>query len=396
MSAAELLRDKACIVGIGRSAYGKRGTLASEGTLRLALQAIQDACSDAGLHPKELDGFSSYSDDTAHPSQLQMALGTHRVRYAAMVWGGGGAGMGGAFVNAAMAVAMGVAEYVVVVRAISQGEQQRFGRSLTGLRGELPAPFGYALPFGLMSPAQMFALPARRHMAVYGTTPDHFAEVTINARRNAATNPDAIFRSEITVDDHHASRMIADPLRLLDICMESDGAGAVILTTPERARDLRRPPVYLRAVSMAGGYRWGEGMLSCHNMPEADYPTAGQRATAEEVYRLAGLGPDDVDVAEIYDHFTPLVLMGLEDFGFCKPGESGPFVAEGNIRREGSLPVNTHGGNLAEVYLHGVTHVLEAVRQLRGTSVNQVPGAEIALVVAGAGPTPSGSMILRK
>ena len=143
MSHDDLLRDKACIVGIGRSAYGKRGALESEGTLRLALHAIHDACRDAGIDPKEIDGFSSYSDDAAYPSMLQMALGTPRVRYAAMVWGGGGAGMGGAFVNAAMAVASGVAEYVVVVRAISQGKQ-RFGRSLAGLQGQLPAPFGYA------------------------------------------------------------------------------------------------------------------------------------------------------------------------------------------------------------------------------------------------------------
>ena len=388
------LRDRACIVGIGRSAYGKRGTLAHEGTLRLALQAVHDACDDAGIDPSEIDGFSSYSDDGTHPSMLQMALGTRRVRYAGMVWGGGGAGMGGAFANAAMAVATGVADSVVVLRSISQGEGGRFGRSLAGLRGSLPAPFGYALPFGLMSPAQMFALPTRRHMEVYGTTIDHFAEVSVNARRNGANNPDAIFRAEITVADHHASRMIADPLRLLDICMESDGAAAVILTTPERARDLRGAPVSVLGASVAGGYRWGEGMLSGHNMPEDDYPTAGQRVAAEEVYRQAGVGPDDIDVAMIYDHFTPLVLMGLEDFGFCKPGESGPFVAEGNIRREGPLPVNTHGGNLAEVYLHGMTHVLEAVRQLRGTSVNQVDGAEVALVVAGAGPTPSGALVL--
>jgi acetyl-CoA acetyltransferase len=325
-----------------------------------------------------------------------MALGTPRVRYAGMVWGGGGAGMGGAFANAAMAVATGVADYVVVLRSISQGDSGRFGRSLAGLRGSLPAPFGYALPFGLMSPAQMFALPARRHMEVYGTTVDHFAEVSVNARRNGATNPDAIFRTEVTVADHHASRMIADPLRLLDICMESDGAAAVILTTSERARDLRGTAVSVLGASVAGGYRWGEGMLSGHNMPEDDYPTAGQRAAADEVYRQAGVGPDDIDVAMIYDHFTPLVLMGLEDFGFCKPGESGPFAADGNIRREGSLPVNTHGGNLAEVYLHGMTHVLEAVRQLRGTSVNQVESAEVALVVAGAGPTPSGAVVLAK
>ncbi len=389
------LRDRACIVGIGRSAYGKRGTLVHEGTLRLALQAVHDACDDAGIDVKDLDGFSSYSDDAAAPSVLQMALGTPRVRYAGMVWGGGGAGMGGAFANATMAVATGVAEHVVVLRAISQGEL-RFGRSLAGLQGRLPAPFGYALPFGLMSPAQMFALPARRHMEVYGTTVDHFAEVSVNARRNAANNPDAIFRTEITVADHHESRMISDPLRLLDCCMESDGAAAIVLTTPERARDLRQPAVFVMAASMAGGYKWGEGVLSGHNMPEADYPTAGQQAAAEEICRLAGAGPADVDVAMIYDHFTPMVLMGLEDFGFCARGESGPFVADGSIRREGSLPVNTSGGNLAEVYLHGVTHVLEAVRQLRGTSVNQVTGTEVALVVAGAGPTPTGAILLRR
>src|SRR5947208_16824266 len=155
------LRDRACVVGIGRSTYGRRGELAGEGTLRLALQAIRAACDDAAIDPKAIDGFSSYSDDAAAPSTLSMALGTPRVRYAGMVWGGGGAGMGGAFANAAMAVATGVAEVVVVVRSISQG-RLRFGQSLAGLGNVLPPPFGYALPFGLMSPAQMFALPARR------------------------------------------------------------------------------------------------------------------------------------------------------------------------------------------------------------------------------------------
>jgi acetyl-CoA acetyltransferase len=391
------LRDRACIAGIGRSAYGRRGQLAGEGTLRLALQAIRAACDDAGLDPTDIDGFSSYSDDAATPSTLSMALGTPRVRYAGMVWGGGGAGMGGAFTNAAMAVATGVADHVVVLRSISQGEGGRFGQSLAG-RGptRLPPPFGYALPFGLMSPAQMFALPARRHMHVYGTTEDHFAEVAVTEYTNALTNPDALFGRALTVEEHHASRMIADPLRLFDCCRESDGAAAVILTTPERAADLRQPPVLVAGASGAGGFRWGEGILSGHNMPDDDYPTAGQRATAEEVYRIAGMGPADVDVAMFYDHFTPFVLMGLEDFGFCGRGESGPFVAEGNIRPGGSLPVNPHGGNLAEVYLHGMTHVLEGVRQLRGTAPNQVPGAEVALVVAGAGPTPTGSIILRR
>lgn len=390
------LRDQACIVGIGSSRFGRRGELADEGTFRLALQAIHDACDDAGIDVKEIDGFSSYSDDGAQPSALSMALGTPRTRYAGMVWGGGGAGMGGAFTNAVMAVATGVADLVVVLRSICQSPTQRFGQSLAGMRGRLPAPFGYALPFGLMSPAQMFALPSQRHMAMYGTTTEHFAEVAINARAMAATNPAARFRTPITIEDHHASRLIADPLRLFDVCMESDGAAAVIVASPERARDLRQTPVFVRGASMAGGYRWGEGTLSGHNMPDDDYASAGQRATAEEVYRISGAGPDDIDVAMIYDHFTPLVLMALEDFGFCGRGEGGPFVADGNIRLDGRLPVNTHGGNLAEVYLHGMTHVLEAVRQLRGTSTNQVPGADVVLVVAGAGPNPTGSLILRR
>ena len=148
----------------------------------------------------------------------------------------------------------------------------------------------------------------------------------------AAANPDARFREPMTMEDHHGSRMIADPLRLFDVCMESDGAAAVIVTTPERARDLKHPPVYVMGASMAGGYRWGEGILSGHNMPDADYPTAGQRATAEEVYRIAGVGPDDIDVAMIYDHFTPLVLMALEDFGFCEPGR------EWTVRRRRQHP----------------------------------------------------------
>jgi acetyl-CoA acetyltransferase len=170
----------------------------------------------------------------------------------------------------------------------------------------------------------------------------------------------------------------------------------VLVTTAERAKDLRQPPVLISAAAMGAPWRWGAGMFGGNNMAEEDFASAGQRTIGEDLYRYAGMGPSDVDVAMIYDHFTPMVLMGLEDFQFVKKGESGPFVADGNIRREGSLPVNTHGGNLAEVYLHGMTHVFEGVRQLRGTSSNQVDRAEVALVVAGSSPTPSGALLLRR
>jgi acetyl-CoA acetyltransferase len=242
-------------------------------------------------------------------------------------------------------------------------------------------------------PAAIYAMKARRHMALYGTTTDHLAEVAVNARRNAVNNPEARFREEITVGQHHASRLIADPLRLLDCCMESDGAAAVIVTSPERARHLRQMPVRIRAVSMTGEYKWG---IASFNTIEEDYVSTGQRRAARDLYQRAGIGPGEVDVALFYDAFTPSVIMSLEDWGFCKVGEGGPFVADGHIRREGSLPVNTHGGHLAEVYLQGITHLLEGVRQLRGTSCNQIADVDVVLYGSGVGAAPGGGAMLRR
>ena len=245
----------------------------------------------------------------------------------------------------------------------------------------------------MVLPAAIYALKARRHIHLYGTTTDHFAEVTVNARRNAVNNPDARFRTEITVEEHHASRLVADPLRLLDCCMESDGAAAVIVTTPKRAHDLRQPPVSIRAVSLTGEYKWATASF---NTIGEDYVSTGQRRAARDLWSRAGFDPDDVDVALFYDAFTPSVIMSLEDWGFCGIGEGGPFVADGSIRREGRLPVNTHGGNLAEVYLQGITHLLEGVRQLRGTSCDQIDGAEVALYGSGVGASPGGGVLLRR
>ncbi len=387
-------RDAACIVGIGRSAYGSRGSLADLGLSRLALDAIHDACNDAGLDVKDIDGFAGYCDDPTLPADLAVSLGTPELHYSGLVWGGRGSGIPGALSNAYMAVATGLADYVVVVRSIIQ--ERRLGQSVAagvGLGEAIPLAASYTAPFGMALPAAIYAMKARRHMALYGTTVDHLAAVAINARRNAANNPDARFRTPITVEEHHASRLIADPLRLLDCCMESDGAAAVIVTSPDRAPDLRQPPVRIRAVAMSGEYKWGTASFNTNG---EDFVSTGQRRAARDLYTRSGLGPGDVDVALFYDAFTPSVILGLEDWAFCGIGEGGPFVADGNITPEGSIPVNPHGGHLAEVYLQGVTHVLEAVRQLRGTSCNQVAGAEVALYGSGVGASPGGGVLLRR
>ncbi|MGX7680187.1 thiolase C-terminal domain-containing protein [Jatrophihabitans sp. DSM 45814] len=389
MSEGSWLRDKAAIAGFGHTKFGRRGEFAAGGTFALVVEAIKNACVDAGISPADIDGYATYSQDEADAGQLAFALGAPDFRFAAMgPMRAGGGGMGSAYLCAAMAVATGQANYVAVTRGITQPPTARFGGSgRTTVIPQFPA---------IATPAQAFALQARRHMAEFGTTTDHFAEVAINARLNAANNPLARFRTPITVDDHHNSRLIADPIHLLDCCLESDGGACVIITSAERARDLKQPPVYLSAVAMGAPRRWGGGTFGGYNMSAQDFTSAGQNTIARQLYANAGIGPKDVDVAEIYDHFTPMVLMGLEDFQLAPKGESGPFVAEGNIRSNGSMPVNTHGGNLAEVYLHGMTHVIEGTRQMRGTSTTQIAGAEVALVVCGASPAPSGAMLLRK
>ncbi|HKN90319.1 MAG TPA: thiolase, partial [Acidimicrobiia bacterium] len=224
----------------------------------------------------------------------------------------------------------------------------------------------------------------------------HLAEVAISTRANAVRRPTAIMREPLTLDDYFAARMISEPLCLYDFCLESDGAVAVVTTSAERARDLRHPPVYVSASANGGAGRWGQA-ISWHGMPDEYYASSGHRPVAARVYEMAGVGPQDIDVALLYDHFTPMVLMQLEDYGFCPIGESGPFVADGNIRwPEGSLPVNTHGGNLSEAYIIGMTHVKEAVEQLRGSAVNQVQGARTALVTGGPASLPVSATILTR
>jgi len=390
------MRNQAAIVGIGAVPFGRRGEFADQGLVRLAVEAITAACDDAGIRPKDVDGYSSYYS-SVEPPELMAAFGAERLRYSSQTWGGGGASMCGAFQNAAMAVATDQADFVVVHKVATMEANKRYGQAFGQIGQGIPAvggPFAFSVPYGLQSPGQMFALAVRRHMHLYGTTSEQMAHVAINAREMARTNPNARFREPITVDDHQASAMIADPLRLFDFCMESDYGCAVVIASAERARDLQHAPAYIAAASAGAPFRFGNALMSFYNQPDVDFASSGHRVVAEELYRLSGLSITDMDAAMVYDHFTGMVLMALEDFGFCAKGEGGPYAAAGNLGLDGPLPVNTHGGNLAEAYTHGMTHVNEAVRQIRGTAINQIDGATNVLVVGGAGPAPTSGMIL--
>ncbi len=394
------LKDKACIAGIGTTTFYRRGQSGDRTFLDLMVDASRAAVEDAGISFDDVDGFSYYSGGF-DSGLLASALGIPELRYSVMMTGGGG-GSQGTIINAASAVASGLAEMVLCVKALKQPPGARIGQLGARPRTERPAAGGagatadadFYIPFGLMTPGQGFALMARRHMHKYGTTAEQFGAVAVSTRFHAGRNPAALYREPITLEDHQNSRVVADPLHLLDFCLETDGGTAVLVTTPERARDLRQKPVYVMAGAMGGPGRWGQGIF-WHQMPDEYYHSSGHRPLAPRLFGMAGIGPGDVDVAELYDHFTPQVIATIEDYGFCKPGEGGAFVEDGGLRFDtGRLPVNTHGGNLSEVYLLGLTHAIEAVRQLRGSSTSQVEGAEIALVTSGPGILPTSAIIL--
>ncbi len=390
------MKGDACIVGVGTTRYGKRGELFDENPVDQIREALDLALAESGLTRRDVDGFATYSVEKLDPSVLAPALGIPAVNYSSMVHGGGGGGTCGAVANAAAAVIAGQADVVMVDKFITQPPHARFGAAYGSAQVAADPLSDFHRPFGLISPAQFFSLLLRRHMHLYGTTPLHLAEVAVSTRRNAMRNPKALKRDELTVEQHQRARMIADPFRLFDCCQETDGGAVILVTSAERARDLKQKPVHVMAGAMGGDSLWGQGLTS-QNQPEELYVSAGHAHLAKRLYAQAGIGPDDVDVALLYDHFTGMVLLQLEDYGFCGRGEAGDLVASGAIRwPDGRIPVNTHGGNLSEVYLLGMTHVIEGVRQLRGEAICQVPDAEIALVTAGPSNLPSSSLLLRR
>jgi acetyl-CoA acetyltransferase len=394
------MRDAAAVVGIAQSEYTRWGRLTRCTEYQLALETIVRAVEDAGLAIDDVDGFSSFSNDRNEFAFVATDLGVPAVRYADMTWIVGGGGACAAVANAAMAIAAGVAQCVVVYRSIAMGQFRRFGRALAGdVQGVRPldAALGFALPFGLLNATVGMALLVRRHMALYGTTTEHLGHVAVAFRRHANRNPAAVMHGRpMTLADHAAAPRIVEPFGLLDCCLETDGACALVLVAPERARDCRHRPVYVLAAAQGSGPRYGCGAWAMQYMPEEDYAAGNTRTLADTLWRTAGIGPGDVDCAQLYDHYSGMVLLQLEDLGFCARGEGGPFAASGALAwPDGALPTNTAGGSLSEAYVHGLNHVVEGVRQLRGTAASQVPGAEICLVASGSG-IPTSALLLRR
>ena len=394
------LRDTAAIVGVGSTPYYKRGRSLPQTPFEMAGKAMLAALDDAGLAVGDVDGLALYSFGLGGDTSLfAQVMGIPEVRFTAMLTGGGGGAAGSVGLGAA-AIASGMATCVVSLMSLQQAAS-RFGASYApkGKPGAQysapPSPEGnFIQPAGLMGPGQMFAVLAQRHMHLYGTKREHFAEVAISTRENARRRQTSIMRDELTLDGYFDARMVAEPLCLFDFCLECDGAVAVVTTTAERAKDLRHPPAFVRASANGGNGRWGQA-ITWMGMPDEEFASSGHRPVAKRLWDMAGTGPGDVDVALLYDHFSPMVILQLEDYGFCGIGEGGEFVADGNIRwPSGSLPVNTHGGNLSEAYIIGMTHVKEGVEQVRGTAVNQVEGAKVALVTGGPASIPVSSLLL--
>ncbi|MEV6129277.1 lipid-transfer protein [Streptomyces violaceusniger] len=379
---ADTLGGRAAVVGIGATEFSKDS---GRSELKLAVEAVQAALDDAGLSPADVDGLVTFTMDTSPEITVAQACGIGDLTFFSRVHYGGGAACA-TVQQAALAVATGVAEVVVCYRAFNERSGRRFG---SGVQHREPsaegAALGWSLPFGLLTPASWVAMAAQRYLYAYGLTPEVFGHVAVIDRRHAATNPAAYFHGKpITLADHAASRWIVEPLRLLDCCQETDGGQALVVTSVERARDLPRPSAVITAAAQGAG-RGQEQMTSFYRDDLAGLPEMG--VVARQLWRGSGLTPADIDVAILYDHFTPFVLMQLEEFGFCGRGEAAGFVAED------ALPLNTHGGQLGEAYLHGMNGIAEAVRQIRGTSVNQVPGAARALVTAGTGVPTSGLLL---
>lgn len=389
------LRDVA-IVGIGATPYYKRGGSLPKTTNELACEAILAACEEAGLSVRDIDGFAYYSGASAGYTQkmdtadFMEILGIPEVRFTAALTSGGG-GSAGAIDLARAAIVAGNARVVVTVMALQQAKQ-RLGTVFSAME---PDPMNsFLMPSGLAGPGHLMAVLARRHMHLYGTRREAFAEVAVSTRANAANRPKAMHRNPLTLEDYFNARMIAEPLCLYDFCQETDGAVAVITTATDLARNLRQKPVPVVAAAHGGVRDWGRA-FAWMGMPDEYFTSSGNKPIANRLYEQAGITSADIDVALLYDHFTPMVIMQLEDYGFCEKGEGGPFVESGAIRYQGgSIPVNTHGGQLSEAYVIGMTHIMEGVEQMRGTAINQVADAEFALVTGGPASIPVSGLIL--
>jgi len=381
------IKDRTAIVGVGQTPYAK----GLEGTeLSLACQAIKAALDDAGIAPSEVDGMGSYAMEANVEADVARNLGTGDVTWFSQVGFGGGAGCG-VVGNAAMAVAAGQCRVAIAWRARKRGA--RTSRPWAQTAERVKGLGEWSRPWGLVRPVDEIAMLTRRYMHEYGATREHLANVAVAFRKHANRNPAAQMHAKpMTRDDYMAARWISEPLCLFDNCLETDGAVACVITSADRARDLRQPPALIHG--------FGQGINPQHQVMtnyHRDDPLMGPAwACSEVLWRNADIGPDDVHVAQIYDAFSPLIPLSLEGYGFCKRGEGADFTNDGALEwPDGRLPTNTSGGGMSEAYVHGFNLIVEGVRQIRGTSTSQVDGAETSLVTSGEG-VPTSALLLRK
>jgi acetyl-CoA acetyltransferase len=381
------LGGRAAIAGIGQTEFSKDS---GRSELQLACEAVLAALDDAGLSASDVDGLVTFTLETNEEMEVARNLGMGDISFFSRIHYGGGASAA-TVMQAAMAVATGVADVVVCYRAFNERSGDRFGNMTVGA-GALPPWLSWYAPYGLMTPAAWVGLYARPYMERYGVTNADFGRIAVVDRAHAATNPAAWFHERpITLDDHQASRWIIEPvLRLLDCCQESDGGVALVVTSVERARDLPNPPAVITAAAQGATFD-GEMMTSYYRDDLTGLPEMG--VVAARLWAMSGLSPADISTAFLYDHFTPFVLMQLEELGFCGRGEAKDWATVERLSLGGELPINTSGGLLGEAYIHGMNGITESVRQIRGTSCNQVDRVDHVLVTAGTGVPTSGLIL---
>jgi acetyl-CoA acetyltransferase len=366
---------RAAVVGIATTPWYRRGS-APIGELGLTLRTIVEACRDAGVDPKQVDGFVSYGPDTNEGSKLAPALDIDELRFSALVWGGGGGGVAGGLALAKMAVESGQADCVAVLRTSAEANSGRLSTAVS--KSHMGVHYR---AHGIVAPAQIIALRVQRMMEVHGVDPSALEAISLVDYAHAARNPHAVGGSvQLDEDRYRTARPITDPFRLFDCSRENDGCGVLLVTTAERAADLGNPPAYLASAVIGAPQNWGATLEN-----DADYISGGYATLARRMWAETGLGPSDIDVAQVYDHFSGAAVASMIDFGFFTPESAADFLTVKNLSApDGGLPINTAGGNIAEGFVHGIGLAVEAVRQIRGTSVNQVPGVDVSLLIGGA------------